>query len=32
MEVTSSGGEELHQLIMFVVDANKPLLSPATFE
>jgi quercetin dioxygenase-like cupin family protein len=32
MEVTSSGGEELHELIMFVVDANKPFLSPATFE
>jgi quercetin dioxygenase-like cupin family protein len=31
MEVTSSGGEELHELIMFVVDANKPFLSPATF-
>ncbi|MDT5236211.1 MAG: hypothetical protein QOF47_2198 [Mycobacterium sp.] len=32
MEVTSSGGEELHELIMFVVDANKEFLSPATFE
>jgi quercetin dioxygenase-like cupin family protein len=32
MEVTSSGGEELHWLIMFVVDANKPFASEATFE
>ena len=32
MEVTSSGGEELHWLIMFVVDANKPFASDATFE
>jgi hypothetical protein len=32
MEVTNSGGEELHWLIMFVVDANKPFASEATFE
>lgn len=32
MEVTNSGGEELHWLIMFVVDANKPFASDATFE
>lgn len=32
MEVTSSGGEELHWLIMFVLDANKPFASDATFE
>ena len=32
MEVTSSGGEELHWLIMFVLDANKPFASEATFE
>jgi quercetin dioxygenase-like cupin family protein len=32
MEVTSSGGDELHWLIMFVLDANKPFASDATFE
>ena len=32
MEVTSSGGEKLHWLIMFVLDANKPFASEATFE
>lgn len=32
MEVTNSGGEELHWLIMFVVDANKPFASDAKFE
>ena len=32
MEVTSSGTEELRELIMFVVDANKPFSSPAAFE
>ena len=32
MEVTSSGGEELHWLIMFVLDANKPFASDAAFE
>ena len=32
MEVTSSGGEELQWLIMFVLDANKPFASDATFE
>jgi len=32
MEVTNSGGEELHWLIMFVLDANKPFASDATFE
>ena len=31
MEVTSSGGEELRELILFVVDAYKPFLSPATW-
>jgi quercetin dioxygenase-like cupin family protein len=31
MEVTSSGGEELRWLIMFVVDANQPFASEATF-
>jgi len=31
MEVTSSG-DELHWLIMFVLDANKPFASDATFE
>ena len=32
MEVTNSGTDELHWLIMFVVDANKPFASDATFE
>lgn len=32
MEVTNSGGEELHWLIMFVVDANKPFASDAKFD
>jgi quercetin dioxygenase-like cupin family protein len=32
MEVTNSGGEELHWLIMFVLDANKPFAADATFE
>lgn len=32
MEVTNSGGEELRWLIMFVLDANKPFASDATFK
>ena len=32
MEVSSSGTTDLHQLIMFVVDASKPFSSPATLE
>jgi quercetin dioxygenase-like cupin family protein len=32
MEVSSSGDEELRQLIMFVVDANKPFSTPASFD
>ena len=30
MEVSSSGATDLHELIMFVVDATKPFSSPAT--
>ncbi len=29
MEVSSSGGTDLHALVMFVVDADKPFSSPA---
>ena len=29
MEVSSSGAEDLHSLVMFVVDANRPFSSPA---
>jgi len=32
MEVSSSGTTDLHELIMFVVDAGKPFSSPATLE
>ena len=31
MQVSSSGKEDLHSLVMFVVDATKPFSSPATF-
>ena len=30
MQVASSGAGDLHALVMFVVDANKPFSSPAT--
>ena len=30
MQVSSSGASDLHALVMFVVDANKPFSSPAT--
>jgi quercetin dioxygenase-like cupin family protein len=29
MQVSSSGAEDLHSLVMFVVDANRPFSSPA---
>jgi hypothetical protein len=29
MQVSSSGASDLHSLVMFVVDANKPFSSPA---
>jgi hypothetical protein len=29
MEVSSSGGEPLHSLVMFVLDATRPFSSPA---
>ena len=32
MEVSSSGTTDLHELIMFLVDASKPFSSPATLE
>ena len=32
MEVSSSGTTDLHELIMFVVDATKPFSSPATLD
>jgi quercetin dioxygenase-like cupin family protein len=32
MEVSSSGTTDLHELIMFVVDATRPFSSPATLE
>jgi hypothetical protein len=32
MEVSSSGKEELRQLIMFVVDANRPFSTPASLD
>jgi quercetin dioxygenase-like cupin family protein len=32
MEVSSSGTEDLDQLVMFVVDATKPFSTPATLE
>ena len=31
MQVSSSGATDLHALVMFVVDADKPFSSPATF-
>jgi quercetin dioxygenase-like cupin family protein len=31
MQVSSSGSTDLHSLVMFVVDADKPFSSPATF-
>ena len=31
MQVSSSGSTDLHALVMFVVDANKPFSSPAKF-
>jgi hypothetical protein len=31
MQVSSSGSSDLHALVMFVVDANKPFSSPAQF-
>ncbi len=31
MQVSSSGAADLHSLVMFVVDANKPFSSPARF-
>ena len=30
MQVSSSGASDLHALVMFVVDADKPFSSPAT--
>jgi quercetin dioxygenase-like cupin family protein len=30
MQVSSSGPEDLHSLVMFVVDANRPFSAPAT--
>ncbi len=32
MQVSSTGSTDLHSLVMFVVDANKPFSSPAKFE
>jgi hypothetical protein len=32
MEVFSAGTTDLEQLVMFVVDANKPFSVPAKFE
>jgi quercetin dioxygenase-like cupin family protein len=32
MEVSSSGNEELRQLIMFVVDANRPFSTPSSLD
>jgi hypothetical protein len=31
MQVSSSGSTDLHMLVMFVVDADKPFSSPAEF-
>jgi hypothetical protein len=31
MQVASSGATDLQALVMFVVDANKPFSSPASF-
>ena len=32
MQVSSTGTEDLHSLVMFVVDANRPFSSPARFD
>jgi hypothetical protein len=32
MQVSSSGAADLHALVMFVVDANRPFSSPAAFK
>ena len=32
MQVSSSGATDLHSLVMFVVDANRPFSSPATLQ
>jgi len=32
MEVSSTGSTDLHELIMFVADANRPFSSPATLD
>lgn len=32
MQVSSSGSTDLHSLVMFVVDANRPFSSPAKFQ
>jgi hypothetical protein len=32
MEVFSAGASDLDQLVMFVVDANRPFSSPAKFD
>jgi quercetin dioxygenase-like cupin family protein len=32
MEVSSTGGEDLHSLVMFVVDASKPFSTPAKLD
>lgn len=32
MQVSSSGASDLHALVMFVVDANRPFSSPAAFK
>ena len=32
MQLQSTGGEDLDQLVLFVVDAEQPFSSPATFE
>ena len=31
MQVSSTGSTDLHALVMFVVDADKPFSSPAEF-
>jgi hypothetical protein len=31
MQVVSSGSTDLHALVMFVVDADRPFASPAAF-
>ena len=32
MQLTSSGTVDLDQLVLFVVDADRPFSSPATFD